>query len=172
MTPFNSHEFLSRLFSLLVVQALSLSLSLSLCLSLCLSSELPTPTLHSLLLFIASGWWRFHDYWSHSCVVGSNWLFLTRDMFYRNSGDGIGTGSSLQKIARQWYSPRQYQVVEDTGCSEQTHPRSIHNWLVWACLSCIQNKMDLLWGLGSILVFENVRAKAQGPVGLGSYPVQ
>ena len=54
--------------------------------------------------------------------------------------------------------------------SKQAHSWSRHNWLVWACLSCIRNEMGLLWGLGLVLILENVRAKAQGPMGLGSYP--
>ena len=88
-----------------------------------------------------------------------------------NSGNGIGIDFCLHKITRQRYSPRQYWVTGDMGCSEQTHPRASHNWPDIACLSCIQNKMDLLWGLGSVLFLENVRAKAQGPMGLRSYPV-
>ena len=102
---------------------------------------------------------QFDYSWQGICSIG-------------NSGNGIGTYFCLQKIAWQQYSLRQYRAAEGMGCSEQTHPRSSHNWLVWACLSYVWNEMGLLWGLGPVLILKNVRAKAQGPMGLGSYPIQ
>ena len=159
MTPLSSHKlllFISKLLPLLVVVALSLSSSLY------FLPRISNPFLftHFPYLYLEVGGGFMIAFWSYSCVWGPIWLFLTRDKLYRNRDDGIGTGSCLQKITRQWYSPR-HRVAKDMGCSGQTHPRLSHTWPVWASLSHIQNEMDLLRGLGPILVFENVWPKAQ-----------
>ena len=120
MTPLSSHELL--FFPFWVDLPLGGTSSLSLLLFI-FSSELPSPILHSILLFIFSGLWRFHDYILVSLMcVGSNFDYSWQGICsIGNSSNGIETGSYLQKISRKQYSQRKYWAAEDISCSEQTH---------------------------------------------------
>ena len=120
MTPLSSLEL--PFFPLWVALPHGGTSSLSLLLFI-FSSKLPTPTLHSIMLFIAWGWWMFLNYILVSLVcVGSNFDYSWQGMCsIGNNGNGIGISSCLQKIARQQYSPRQYRAARDMGCFKQTH---------------------------------------------------
>ena len=74
-----------------------------------------------------------------------------------NGGSGIGTGSHLQKMVRQQYSPRQYRDAKNIGCSRQLHSRLCRTWPARACFWCVQGKMGRSHHLGPIWALRHVR---------------
>ena len=77
------------------------------------SPKLPTPTPHSILLFIAWDKWRCYDYFLISLVwKGGPIPSFLSECFVGNSGNSIGTGFCLQHSVQQWYPPRQYQEIK------------------------------------------------------------
>ena len=96
------------------------------------SLELPTPFSQSILLFIAWGEWRCHDYFL-TCAKGGLILSFLSGCSVEKGGNGIGIDSHLQKTARQWYSLRHFRVAEYRASSSYDTPDQVKD--VWEGLA-------------------------------------
>ena len=145
LTPTNSLSLLSEWLSLLAVPALSLSFPLNFLLHIAnhpLSSL--NSTIYSLRLVGVS--------WLHSGLtrVGGVQCDYSWNEIYPigNGGSGIGTDFYLQKIARQRYSPRQYEPLGRYVVLSKRTPEQITNGWTWVCLSRTRKWYELTMRFG------------------------
>ena len=113
---FNPRKFLPSLIWVPLSGQYSLSLTLYFC------SESPTPSLYSLPLFIAWGWWSVHDYVLVSLVwVGSNLIIPDKEyasletvvialelVLASNRVLGKDTPQGNTELPRSWVVPSKY----------------------------------------------------------------